>query len=461
MKKAEGYKEETVKAEDLKPLQDLKQELQKLLDGKNLTDAQRKKLEAAQEKTDKLIALIENGVLKSQDERKAMEGYDEKTVKENDEKALEEAAKRMDDLLSSGKLPTEEEKLLKEARKKAETLLKKIDQVRKAVDSLTKKMDAYALESVKSSDQKDITDLMKAMEELLKGDNLTEDQRRALKKSVARGAELLKRIQDAYDAVHTKDLKEVEGIHKDNVQLHQKTDLKEARDDLKKALETYQGNYTEDELQQIKKDLKRIELAIRSIERAENVIWQIDRLPGTVGENDHGIMKEVLNAKANYDNLSYHERDLVGYPRYDLLMALYGQFDHFRVYPMDSEEEGTITFEVSGPYGRFQELLIDGRKLSKDEFTAKAHKNSSGRDTTVITLSADFVSGLRKVRHTIEVDYLGGIALGTLTDGVIRDGWIPRTGDRFNLPLWGSVMGISVAGLAACAAYVFRKKKVN
>ena len=76
--------------------------------------------------------------------------------------------------------------------------------------------------------------------------------------------------------------------------------------------------------------------------------------------------------------------------------------------------------------------------------------------STVVTLKKDFLQKLSVGKHTITILFEDGQAQGAFKVAEGLDATNPETGDRFNMGLWMSVMGISLAG--GIGLFVFRKK---
>ena len=108
----------------------------------------------------------------------------------------------------------------------------------------------------------------------------------------------------------------------------------------------------------------------------------------------------------------------------------------------------TLSFTANGWLQDFAGILIDGKEISSKDFTTKG-------DTTV-TLTNTFLQKLKTGKHTITVLFEDGEAEGAFRISGELDTSNPETGDSFNMGLWLSVMGLSLAGVAGLI--VFRKK---
>ena len=108
----------------------------------------------------------------------------------------------------------------------------------------------------------------------------------------------------------------------------------------------------------------------------------------------------------------------------------------------------TLSFTANGWLQDFAGILIDGKEISSKDFTTKG-------DTTV-TLTNAFLQKLKAGKHTIAIVFENGEAEGAFRISGDLDASNPETGDSFNMGLWLSVMGLSLAG--AAGLFVFRKK---
>ena len=298
---------------------------------------------------------------------------------------------------------------------------------------------------------------MKALEALLADTHLTETERKTLEGLKTHGTELLKRIQDAYDAVHTKEIGNTKGIHKNNVNFSHRADLEAARDQMTAALKTYAGNYTDWEKKDIEKDLERVKAAIWTLDRAATSIWMIDQLPAKLLDGDNRTMAAIEHAMRYYDGLSAHEMNLVGRTRYAKLKALYDSYIHYQIVPMPQDPKtADVKFQVTGDLKKFVELRIDNVKLEKDtDYTVR--KADKEKNRIEIVLKESFLQTLINKKHEIEVDYQDGIAIGELLGRKVSSSWVPKTGDGFQIGLWAGTMVLSLAVLIILA--VPRKKE--
>ena len=108
----------------------------------------------------------------------------------------------------------------------------------------------------------------------------------------------------------------------------------------------------------------------------------------------------------------------------------------------------TLSFTASGDHKDFEGVQIDGKNLDSKYYTVK--------DGTVVTLKNSFLQKLGTGKHTITILFEDGEAEGAFKVAEGLDTTNPETGDGFDMALWLSVMGLSLA--AGTVLFVFRKK---
>lgn len=106
------------------------------------------------------------------------------------------------------------------------------------------------------------------------GDNLTADERTALETLRETAKALLDRIADAKSNVEAKEITDVEDITEENVKSEDKDSLEDAKKALKDALRDFDGNYTDDERDDLEKKLETVNDAISAIENAAFFVFR-------------------------------------------------------------------------------------------------------------------------------------------------------------------------------------------
>ena len=123
---------------------------------------------------------------------------------------------------------------------------------------------------------------------------------------------MLNALDEAQNAGSTESIDKVEDITSDNVKPEDKDDLEQAKEDLENALTDHGNNYTDEEKAQLEENLDRIESALESLEKVEKVKEAIDALPDSLEPDDLDTVQKTEAAKELYDQLTDHEKELLG-----------------------------------------------------------------------------------------------------------------------------------------------------
>ena len=109
----------------------------------------------------------------------------------------------------------------------------------------------------------------------------------------------------------------------------------------------------------------------------------------------------------------------------------------------------TYTIRSDAPYSEFQYLMIDGQKVSTDNYTVK-------EGSTVITLKAGYIQGLKTGNHNYSI-----VSTSKQVDGTFNVSKAPKTSDGTGTALW--FLLLTAILLAAAVAYFFlrRSQKYN
>ena len=103
----------------------------------------------------------------------------------------------------------------------------------------------------------------------------------------------------------------------------------------------------------------------------------------------------------------------------------------------------TYTIRSDAPYSEFQYLLIDGQKVSTDNYTVK-------EGSTVITLKASFIQGLKTGNHNYSI-----VSTSKQADGTFNVAKAPKTSDGTTSALW--IILLAAAAIALAVAFFFLK----
>ena len=315
--------------------------------------------------------------------------------------------------------------------------MKPIKELAKAAEDLTH-------DNVTSADAPALQELIAKLDELIADPDTSDDgERETLEQHKVIAESLLKTIEDAAKAADTENTEKVKDVTAENVTPENKADLENAKADLEKALEDNMGNYTEEEKQEIAEEIRRIENAIEALENAGRVTDAITQLPDTVEPDDEEAAEKILDAKKAYDELTDHEKSLVSEDvkkKLDDLVASLTAYDIIKgdgsAWTKDSGS--TLSFTANGPFSKFVGIQIDGKEVDKASYEAVS-------GSTVVTLKASYLDTLKIGEHTITIVYNDGSTDGTFK--ILAKPNTPATGDDFNIPLYSSLMAVSVIAL--------------
>ena len=104
----------------------------------------------------------------------------------------------------------------------------------------------------------------------------------------------------------------------------------------------------------------------------------------------------------------------------------------------------TYTIRSDAPYSEFQYLLIDGQKVSTDNYTVK-------EGSTVITLKASYIQGLKTGNHNYSI-----VSTSRQADGTFNVAKAPKTSDGTSSALW--IILLAAAAIAVAVAFFFLKR---
>lgn len=306
-----SYDLDTVKSSDKEDIEALVDQTDMLLNGDNLTESERDTLETVKEKAEALLDKIDEVTAECDRIAEQVNRYEMTTVTEDDKTSLEILTEDIEKLLATENLTDEETAQLNGFIAKLENLLDRLDGLKELIDGLQGSIGDYEESSVKSTDKEGIEQIIKDAEALAETDNVTAGEKAILEDIVAKGQELLDRINEAADAAASEAVKDADDITVDSVVLDDKDTLEEARKDLTDALQSNSGNYTETEQAEIREKIDRIEEALTAIENAEAVAGLIEALPeaGDIKVSDAAAIKAAQQA---YSALTEHEKELVG-----------------------------------------------------------------------------------------------------------------------------------------------------
>ena len=202
----------------------LRGDMDALLNGSNLTAAQRQTLQQKRQRVVELLARIEE--IRREVDRvcNAVDGYALETVTSDDRTALNRLMADITALLNANQLNMNQEENLTERKQAVEALLARIDAIAEEFDRICAAVDAYAPETVTDDDRTALNGLLTDLTSLTAGTNLTDAQRDTLAQKKQAIEVLLARI-DAIADVFSRINAAVDGYDVDTVTGDDKADL--------------------------------------------------------------------------------------------------------------------------------------------------------------------------------------------------------------------------------------------
>ncbi len=229
-----GYDIDTVTSDDYDYLEGLyESEGQWLYDhGENYTDEEIKEFSDTLDDLQKLKIRISDVAKEITRITNAVNSYDEATVKYGDYKDI---LQLIDDIeaLTTGKNITDFERAdLEELNAKANLLAAKIRSTADEISRITRAVNAYSIDTVKSSDKADIENLIARIRKLTDGDNITADEREKLNELDSTLDALLAKIDETADEI-TRITNAVNSYDEATVKSSDKADIEHLKADIK------------------------------------------------------------------------------------------------------------------------------------------------------------------------------------------------------------------------------------
>ena len=178
----------------------------------------------------------------------------------------------------------------------------------KVIADITDSIKDITVDDVKSDDKETIETVIKNINEELKNDDLTDEEKAELEDEKQKAEDLIKKIEEAIGSTETDNIDKVKDITSENVETKDKSDLEKAKDELEKALDDYKDNLTDDEKKDIQDEIDRIEKALEVIDKVEKVEDLINKLPENIAKSDADAIKKADEA---YNALSKYEQSIL------------------------------------------------------------------------------------------------------------------------------------------------------
>ena len=357
-------------------------------------------------KCQELLAKADEIAAAKKEVTEAAATFDLDTVKSTDQEALAELAEGLDALLNGQNLTDDERAALEVVLKQINSMIETIEKIAANSKEASDTIDTYDPASVKSDDKEAIESTIVSVEQLLEGNNLTDEERKALEEVKAEAEKLLQVIEAAQKATESENTEKVENVTAGNVKPEDKEDLENAKVDLQKALDEMGGNYTEDEKNEILNQIQRIDDALKALENVNAVKATVTNLPNTVEPDDEDTAALILKAKEAYEALTDHEKSLVDDAIKQKLDTLLAALTDYEVVKGDggnwnSNSNDGLTFTVNAPFSKFVGIEVDGKEVDSTNYEVKA-------GSTIITLKQSYLKKLSTGEHKITILFVDG-----------------------------------------------------
>jgi len=274
------------------------------------------------------------------------------------------------------------------------------------ISTISTCIDGKNSENITSDDRSKLQVIIDTAEELLKNDNLNDNEKSELENTKSKAEALLDVLDKAQNATETENTEKVENITADNVKPEDKKALNNAKTDLENALNNNLGNYTDEEISAIKEKIERIDSALKTVENAESVDSSISALPSTLSPDDDETVAIVEAAKKAYDALTDYEKTLISPDTKTKLEMLLSASTAYDIINGDGSswtmgDTDPPVFVANGSFSKFVELKIDDILVDRSNYEVRS-------GSTIITLKSSYLETLSVGEHTITVVYTNG-----------------------------------------------------
>lgn len=235
-------------------------------------------------------------------------------VKSSDAETISSVERQILDIAEAfddGESTEDEWNKLTAAAAKCKDLNKRIAEVADEITRLTDAVNGYDIDKVTSDDKADVEKLIADIDTLLDGDNLTDTERAALEALKGTARALLDHIAAAKDAAEADEITVIDGITKDNVKLGDKEALETAEKALEGALRDFEGNYTDEEQEDLETRLETVKAALAAIGNAEKAAEEIGKLP-SADDAKLSDKSDLDRVKKLLEGLTENEKAMLG-----------------------------------------------------------------------------------------------------------------------------------------------------
>ena len=206
--------------------------------------------------------------------------------------------------------------------------------------------------------------------------------------------------------------------------------------------------------------LDRLALTEARIAAMADGVRQVAALPdpGRYTPGDSAVDDRILDAKSAYDSLTDADQRFVSDEHKNRLNTLLKKLGEYTILDGDGQTVvvGTavaLTFRASGPLDSFEGIMINGKSVSRDSYTAKS-------GSTIVTLNPGYVASLSVGEYALSIRYTDGgsadahfrVIPAPSATSVPAAPNLPQTGDGSHLLLWLALTALGALGAAALLA---------
>ncbi|RZT00593.1 X2-like carbohydrate binding domain-containing protein [Cuneatibacter caecimuris] len=294
----DGYDPQTVNSSDKENIESLVSRIDSLLMSGNLTEGERSLLDAVREAAAGLLDNIAETTAEYERVNDASEQYSPDTVKSSDKEEIEKLIGDIDILLTTQNLTEPERNVLHDSKTKLEGLLAKLQDVAELLDQLEKEMGGYTSETVKSTDEDAVRQIVEEAKMLQETGNLTAEEKKVLSEIISKGEELLEKISEISGALNEiRD--QAENIDFDQADSEDQSSINDLVENIEGQLSG--GHLTDDEKAELEELKDRLEELLDEIGKASEAVKEAGKgIEGIHRDNvkpeDKAALEEAKNA---------------------------------------------------------------------------------------------------------------------------------------------------------------------
>ena len=350
--------EDNYKTDDKDDIENAKQKLEEIkeAEGERGTDAEKEIIDSLIDNYENILEKINNLEAEITDEQNrgdAIPDIDHVTSDNREDivELLEDVEATIDE--DGTHLTINENNTLLEEEQELKDKLARLDETEEKEEEI-EIVNHTDTEIIKTNDKTELEELKETAEQLLSGNNLTDEERETVEAEKAIIDELLERIEAAEAAIHTEDILEVIPKLPDNYTRDDKNDLEEAKEDLENALEEYASNYTDEEIADILTKIEQINNALNDIAAQEEEEIRQTTFPeiSVVSETSRWISFDIAGISAT---------DAYGVSELSVSKDGGGSWEKLSDLSSTTytvEENGTYIFRATNTFGNTKEQTV-------------------------------------------------------------------------------------------------------